>query len=119
MAKSQLDSGQVDLTRTINTVSGTTYTFALSDSVSSGGNPIVLFSNSGAITATISSATGFPIGAQIELIQMGTGTVQLSASGVNLLRLNNTSPLNTGGQYVGLTAIQTSANNWVVMGYIT
>ncbi len=57
---------------TINSQSGTTYTFALTDAWS-----MVTFNNAAAQTVTVppNSSVAFPIGTQIDCSQLGAGKV--------------------------------------------
>lgn len=110
-------SGDVTLRTSVatNPQSGTTYTLALSDD-----GDLVTFSNSSSIAVTIptNASVAFPVGATVILSQYGTGTVTVSgAVGVTVVSAGAVaaSPvIRTRYSSVGL--IQTSANNWLVVG---
>jgi hypothetical protein len=109
----------LSLLRTINAQTGTTYTFALADGSGAGGNPLVTFGNSGATTVTVptNASVAFPVGTQIDCIQQGAGAVTFAAAGG--VTLNSNGGLVIGAQYVGVSLIQTAANTWTVIGYLT
>ena len=100
----------------INAQTGTTYTFAASDAF----NVVVTLSNASAIAVTIptNATTAFPVGTVLNFAQTGAGQVTVSgASGVTVTSIGATaaSP-KTRVQYSSGSAIQTSANNWLVIG---
>jgi hypothetical protein len=102
----------------VNAQTGTTYTFAAAD----GFNTVVTLSNASAIAVTIptNATTAFPVGTVLNFAQTGAGQVTVSgASGVTITSNGATaaSP-KTRAQYSAGSAIQTSANNWLVIGDI-
>lgn len=102
----------------INSQSGTSYTFALTDA----NNTFVMLSNGSAIAATIptNASVAFPIGTVLNFAQTNAGQVTVSgASGVTVTSTGATaSTPKTRVQYSAASAIQTSANNWLVIGDI-
>ena len=103
-----------------NAQTGTTYTFVLADA----DNKLVTASNASAQTYSIptNATTAFPIGTQINLIQIGAGqvTVQAATSGT-------TTVVSTGAtaaspkcraQYSALTLIKRDTDSWYVIGDI-
>lgn len=100
----------------INAQTGTTYTFAASDAW----NTMVTLSNASAIAVTIptNATTAFPVGTVLNFAQTGAGQVTVSgASGVTLTSIGATAATpKTRVQYSAGSAIQTSANNWLVIG---
>ena len=107
----------VNMGRTINNQTGTTYTFALSDGSSFGGNPLVTANNASTQTYTVppNSSVAFPVGTQMDLIQLGAGKVTFSpGSGVTINSLGGL--FSTNGQYVGVTITQIAANSWILNG---
>jgi hypothetical protein len=103
-----------------NAQTGTTYTFVLADA----DNKLVTASNAAAQTYSIptNATTAFPIGTQINLIQIGAGqvTVQAATSGT-------TTVVSTGAtaaspkcraQYSALTLIKRDTDSWYVIGDI-
>jgi hypothetical protein len=102
----------------INAQTGTTYTTVLGDN-----GQLVTLSNASAIAVTIplNSSVAYPVGAQINMAQLGAGQVTVSgAGGVTLVSTGATAATpKTRAQYSTLTCVQTSTNNWLVMGDIS
>jgi hypothetical protein len=102
----------------INAQTGTSYTTVLADN-----GKLVTLSNAAAIAVTIppNSSVVYPVGAQINMAQLGAGQVTVSGgSGVTIVSTGATaaSP-KARAQYSTLTAVQTSTDNWLVMGDIS
>jgi hypothetical protein len=116
IATSTLTSPKVNLG--INTQTGTTYTTVLDDN-----GKLVTLSNASAITLTIppNSSVAYPVGAQLNLAQLGAGQVTFAGgSGVTIVSTGATaSAPKLRAQYSTATAVQTSTNNWLVMGDIS
>jgi hypothetical protein len=102
----------------INTQSGTTYTTVLADN-----GKIVTQTNASAITTTIAPQASvlYPVGAQITFAQFGAGQVTIQGgSGVTIVSTGATaSAPKLRAQYATATAIQTSLDNWLVVGDIS
>jgi hypothetical protein len=103
-----------------NAQTGATYTFVLADA----DNKLVTASNASAQTYSIptNATTAFPVGTQINLIQIGAGqvTVQAATSGT-------TTVVSTGAtaaapkcraQYSALTLVKRDTDSWYVIGDI-
>ena len=110
-------SGSVTLNASVatNPQSGTTYTLALSDN-----GKLVTLSNSSSIAVTIptNASVALPVGAVIMMAAYGAGAVTISgAGGVTVVSTGATaaSPV-IRTTYSSVGAIQTSANNWLVVG---
>lgn len=102
----------------INAQTGTSYTTVLADN-----GKLVTLTNAAAIAVTIppNSSVTYPVGAQINMAQLGAGQVTVSGgSGVTIVSTGATaaSP-KARAQYSTLTAVQTSTDNWLVMGDIS
>lgn len=99
--------------RTINAQVGTTYTFALSDGSGFGDNPLVTFGSASATTVTIPTnlSVPFPVGTQIDCIQVGAGAVTFAAAGGVTLEFSGSATIS---QYVFASLVQVSANTWVL-----
>jgi hypothetical protein len=101
----------------INAQTGTTYTTVLADN-----GKLVTQSNASAIATTIplNSSVAYPVGAQINICQLGSGQVTVSgAGGVTILSTGATATTpKTRAQYSTLTAIQTVTDTWLVAGDI-
>jgi len=105
---------------TIDAKTGTTYTFALTDA----NNELITASNASAQTYSIptNASVAFPIGAQINIIQIGAGQVT-----INAVTSGTTSVLSNGAtaaapklrvQYSSATLIKVATDAWYVIGDI-
>jgi hypothetical protein len=116
LANKTLTSPKINLA--INTQTGTTYTTVLNDNGS-----LVTLSNASAIALTIplNSSVNYPVGAQINITQLGAGQVTVQgAGGVTVVSTGATaSAPKLRAQYSSATLIQTSTNNWLVVGDIS
>jgi hypothetical protein len=103
-----------------NAQTGATYTFVLADA----DNKLVTASNASAQTYSIptNATTAFPIGTQINLIQIGAGQVTVSAA-----TSGTTTVVSTGAtaaapkcraQYSALTLVKRDTDSWYVIGDI-
>jgi hypothetical protein len=104
----------------VNAQTGTTYTVVAGDA-----QKLVTLTNSSPITVTIASnaTQALPIGTQVTLSQFGTGQVTVvGASSPNPVTIVSTA--STANQpksrvhYSTMTLIQTSTDNWLVVGDI-
>ena len=102
----------------INAQTGTTYTTVLDDN-----GKLVTQTNASAIATTIplNSSVAYPIGAQINIAQMGAGQVTISgAGGVTIASTGATATApKLRAQYSTATAVQTATDTWLVMGDIS
>lgn len=102
----------------INAQTGTSYTTVLADN-----GRLVTLTNASAIAVTIppNSSVTYPVGAQINMAQLGAGQVTVSGgSGVTIVSTGGTaSAPKARAQYSTLTAVQTSTDNWLIMGDIS
>ena len=101
-----------------NAQTGTTYTFVLTDA----NNTLVTASNASAQTYTIppNSSVAYPIGSQINIIQIGAGQVSFAqGSGVTIASTGATSTApKLRVQYSVATAIKVNTDSWYVTGDI-
>jgi hypothetical protein len=103
-----------------NDQTGTTYTFVLTDS----NNTLVTASNASAQTYSIptDATTNFPIGSQINIIQIGAGqvTIQAATSGTTTVTSNGgtSAAPKLRVQWSSATLIKKAANVWYVIGDI-
>lgn len=103
----------------LNAQTGTTYTFALTDN-----GKLVTASNAAAQTYSIpTNSIAFPVGTQINIIQIGAGQVTIQA-----LTSGTTTVASTGAtaaapklraQYSSATLIKVATELWYVMGDIS
>jgi hypothetical protein len=102
----------------INAQTGTTYTTVLADN-----GKLTTLTNAAAIAVTIppNSSVAYPVGAQINMAQLGAGQVTVSGgSGVTIVSTGATATApKARAQYSTLTAVQTATDNWLVMGDIS
>jgi hypothetical protein len=102
----------------VNTQSGTTYTTVLADN-----GKLITQTNASAITTTIppNSSVAYPVGAQLNFTQLGAGQLTIQGgAGVTVVSTGATaSAPKCRAQYSSATAIQISANNWLVAGDIS
>jgi hypothetical protein len=110
-------SGAVTLAASVatNPQTGTSYTLALADN-----GKLVTLANASpvAVTIPLNSSIALPVGAVIMMAAYGAGAVTISgAGGVTVVSGGATaaSPV-IRAQYSSVGAIQTSANNWLVVG---
>jgi hypothetical protein len=105
---------------TIDPKTGTTYTFVLTDA----NNELITASNASAQTYSIptNASVAFPIGCQINIIQIGAGQVT-----INAVTSGTTTVLSTGAtaaapklraQYSVATLIKAGTDLWYVTGDI-
>jgi hypothetical protein len=102
----------------LNAQTGTTYTFVLADA----DNKLVTASNASAQTYSIptNANVAFPIGAQINIIQIGAGQVT-----INAVTSGTTTVLSSGAtaaapklrvQYSAATLVKVGTDTWYVIG---
>ena len=117
MAVSLLTSGNVTPTVAVNAQTAS-YTFALAD----GNSTLVTLANASANTATIppNSSVAFPVGTVLNFAQTGAGQTTITqGSGVTITSVGATaSAPKTRVQYSACSAVQLTANNWLVFGDI-
>jgi hypothetical protein len=112
----------ITLDQDINPQTGTTYSFVVGDNQ----KLVTATNNTVAQTYTVptTASQAFPVGAQIDLIQLGTFNVTFAAAaGVTILSKGNLKTVN--GQYTGVTLKKISntgtagQGDWVLMGNLT
>jgi hypothetical protein len=110
----QITAGVYDPSFVINTQSGTTYTLVAGDA-----QKLVTLSNASAITLTVASnaTQALPVGTQVTISQFGVGQVTVvGAVSPNPVTINGTPGLKLRTQYSSATLIQTSTDNWLLVG---
>ena len=104
----------------LNAQTGTTYTFVLADA----DNKLVTASNASAQTYSIptNANVAFPIGCQINIIQIGAGQVTINAvtSGTTTVLSNAATAASPKlrVQYSSATCIKVATDTWYVVGDI-
>jgi hypothetical protein len=96
----------------INAQTGTTYSVVLSDD-----GKLLTCDNAASIAVTIvpNSSVAFGIGTQINIAQLGAGTVTITAgAGVTLNSAG--AKLKTDAQYAVATCVKTDTDTWFVVG---
>lgn len=117
----QNSASTFDPNLTINSQAGTTYTLVSGDA-----QKLVTLNNSSPITLTVASnvTQALPVGTQITIAQYGAGQVTVvGASSPNPVTIVSTGATTSSpklrSQYSTATLIQTSTDNWLVVGDIT
>ena len=103
-----------------NDQTGTTYTFVLADA----DNKLVTLSNASAIAVSIptNASVAFPIGTQINLIQIGAGQVTVSAATPGTTTVVSTGATSASpkcrAQYSAITLVKKNTDSWYAIGDI-
>lgn len=103
-----------------NAQTGTTYTFVLADA----DNKLVTASNASAQTYSIptNATTAFPIGTQLNLIQIGAGQVTVSAATPATTTIVSTGATAASpkcrAQYSAITLVKRDTDSWYAIGDI-
>jgi hypothetical protein len=109
---------QASAALTIDAKTGTTYTFVLADA----NNELITASNASAQTYTIptNASVAFPIGSQINVIQIGAGQVTfVGAGGVTLASTGATSASpKCRAQFSAVTLVKVGSDSWYAIGDI-
>ena len=96
----------------INAQTGASYTTVLSDD-----GKLITLDNAASITLTIppNSSVAYGIGTQINVMQLGAGTVTITAGAGVTLRSDG-SKLKTNALYAVATCLKIASDTWVVVG---
>jgi hypothetical protein len=106
------NNSQALLTRPLNLQTGSIYTLVSSDA---GGVVLMNCASGGTLIVPASASVVFPIGTQIDIIQIGAG--KITASGSSGVTINSQAGnKSVGAQYVGVTLLETATNSWVLLG---
>lgn len=103
-----------------NAQTGTTYTFVLADA----DNKLVTASNASAQTYSIptNASVAFPIGTQLNIIQIGAGQVTVSAATPGTTTVVSTGATSASpkcrAQYSAITLIKRDTDSWYAIGDI-
>lgn len=102
---------KVDKTLTLNAQTGTTYTLVLADNAK-----VVTLNNASAIALTVptNASVAFPVGTQVNIIQLGAGQVTVGGASVTLR--SQGSKLKLNGQYSVATLFKIGTDEWVLVG---
>jgi hypothetical protein len=97
---------------TLNAQTGTTYTLVLADA-----HKLVTQSNASAIATTVppNADVAFEVGDQVNFLQLGAGTITLTA-GLGVTLRSDGAKLKTNAQYAVATCIKIATDEWVVVG---
>jgi hypothetical protein len=117
----QTTAATYDPNLVINAQTGTTYTVVAGDA-----QKVITLTNASPITLTIASnaTQALPVGTQVTVSQFGAGQVTIvgasspAAVTIRSTGATSTSPV-TRAQYSTATLIQTSTDNWLVVGDIS
>jgi hypothetical protein len=103
-----------------NDQTGTTYTFVLADA----DNKLVTLSNASAIAVSIptNASVAYPIGTQINLIQIGAGQVTVAAATPGTTTVVSTGATSASpkcrAQYSAITLVKKNTDSWYAIGDI-
>jgi hypothetical protein len=103
-----------------NAQTGTTYTFVLADA----DNKLVTASNAAtqAYSIPTNATTAFPIGTQLNLIQIGAGQVTVSAATPGTTTVVSTGATSASpkcrAQYSAITLVKRDTDSWYAIGDI-
>jgi hypothetical protein len=103
-----------------NAQTGTTYTFVLADA----DNKLVTASNASAQTYSIptNATTAFPIGTQLNIIQIGAGQVTVSATTPGTTTVVSTGATSASpkcrAQFSAITLVKRDTDSWYAIGDI-
>lgn len=102
---------KVDKTLVLNAQTGTTYTLVLADNAK-----VVTLNNASAIALTVptNASVAFPVGTQVNIIQLGAGQVTVGGASVTLR--SQGSKLKLNGQYSVATLFKIGTDEWVLVG---
>jgi hypothetical protein len=106
--------GSAELTSLTLNAQTVSYTPVLADA-----HKLVTMNSGSALNFTIptDASVNFQIGDQINILQLGSGVVTISAVTPGTTSIvSQGSKLKTNGQYAMATAVKVAANNWVVVG---
>lgn len=105
--------GQMTSHKAVNAQSGTSYGLLISDD-----GKLVTMNNASPNTVTIpaNSSVAFPIGTEIDIIQLGTGTTTIA---ITTDTLNSNVGLDLAGQYARAKIIKVTSTSWVASGDLT
>lgn len=97
----------------VNVQTGTTYTAVLTDA-----DDVITLNNASAITFTIpdNATVAFPVGTELELIQLGAGAVSIVISGTDTLNYNTIYTNSIKGQYSKVTLRKITSTSWILSG---
>jgi hypothetical protein len=104
-----------------NDQTGTTYTFVLADA----DNKLVTLSNASAIAVSIptNASVAYPIGTQINLIQIGAGQVTVAAATPGTTTVVSTGATSASpkcrAQYSAITLVKKNTDSWYAIGDIS
>lgn len=104
-----------------NAQTGTTYTFVLADAE----NKLVTLSNAASIAVSIptNASVAFPIGTQLNIIQIGAGQVTVSAATPGTTTVVSTGATSASpkcrAQYSAMTLIKRDTDSWYAVGDIS
>jgi hypothetical protein len=98
-------------TQAINAQTGTSYTFVTTDR-----NKLVTFGNASPIAVTIDTNANvpFPIGIQIDCVQILAGKVTFGGAGVTINSQGGNKSI--AAQWVGVSLIKTDTDTWILLG---
>lgn len=100
--------------RPVNTQTGTSYTLLIGDQ-----DKMITLNNASAVTLTIpaNASVAFPVGTEIDLLQLGAGQVNVVITTDTLQ--SYTAKTHLAGQYAGGTLKKIGTTTWVLIGNLS
>jgi hypothetical protein len=113
------DIGAVPVTHTVNAQTGSTYSFALTDTYEAGCQ-LVTFSYATAVTITVprNNSVALPVGCVINCQQIGAGKVTFAGQD-GTVTINPAATLSIAAQWGAASLVQTAANAWSLIGSLS
>ena len=87
------------------------YTFQSGDQ-----NKFIELNGTFTVSIPMDQTFNFPIGTQIHILNIGSGTINIAPVSVGVTTVNGTPGLKLRAQWSGATLIKRAANSWVVAG---
>lgn len=87
------------------------YTFEIGDK-----NKFIELDGTFTVSIPTDQTFNFPIGAQIHILNIGLGTINIAPVSAAVTTVNGTPGLKLRAQWSGATCIKRAANSWVVAG---
>lgn len=99
----------------VRTIAGSaSYTLVMGDA---GKFVQITFATAITLTVPTNASVAFPIGTQVNIMQLGAGQITIGGAGVTFLSSGN--KLKTTDQYSVATIIKTDTDTWAVVGNLT
>jgi len=71
------------------------------------------------VTIPSSSTVRFPIPAEVQVLQWGSGQTSIAAASTNVFTGSNNSYNKIGARYTGVTLVQRALDQWYIIGNLS